>query len=90
MKFEVFIQDAFYKTFEIDSTNVFDIVSLVTKDIENGLVANFDKKSDANIKIKPISKLTNNLEKNNDHYISGPQIKRDDGFLKKLDKEEND
>ena len=50
-KYDVYIQDKFYKTFEMEFVN--DILTTVNKDIMNNLVDNYDTAKDANIKIQP-------------------------------------
>ena len=50
-KYDVFVQDKFYKTFEMEFVN--DILTQVNLDISNHLVSGYDPNSPANIKVQP-------------------------------------
>jgi len=52
-KYDVYVQDKFYKTFELDYVN--EILTLVNEDISNNLVADYDNSLPPNITIKPSS-----------------------------------
>jgi hypothetical protein len=54
MEYDVYIQDNFYKT--ISATFVSNILRIVTFDIHNNLVPNFDDSKPASIKIIPVTK----------------------------------
>ena len=50
-KYDVFVQDRFYKTFEMEFIN--DILTQVNQDISNNLVSGYDTNIPANIKVQP-------------------------------------
>jgi hypothetical protein len=50
-KYDVFVQDKFYKTVEMEFIN--DILSQINEDISNNLVSDYDHNSPPNIKIQP-------------------------------------
>jgi len=50
-KYDVFVQDKFYKTFEMEFIN--DILTQVNQDISNNLVSDYDPNVPPNIKIQP-------------------------------------
>jgi hypothetical protein len=50
-KYDVFVQDKYYKTFEMEFVN--DILSQVNLDISNNLVSGYDPNVPANIKVQP-------------------------------------
>ena len=50
-KYDVYIQDKFYKTFEMEFVN--DILTQVNQDISNNLVSDYDPSLPANIKVQP-------------------------------------
>jgi len=52
-QYDIYIQDQFYKT--ISAQYVSDILRIVTLDISNNLVTNFDHSKPASIKIVPVS-----------------------------------
>jgi hypothetical protein len=54
MEYDVYIQDNFYK--RISANFVSDILRIVTLDIHNNLVPNFDNSRPASIKIIPVTK----------------------------------
>jgi hypothetical protein len=50
-KYNVFVQDKFYKSFEMEFIN--DILTQVNVDISNHLVSDYDPNVPPNIKIQP-------------------------------------
>jgi hypothetical protein len=50
-KYDVFVQDKFYKSFEMEFIN--DILTQVNKDISNNLVSGYDPNIPDNIKVQP-------------------------------------
>jgi len=54
MEYEVYIQDHYYRT--ISANFVSDILRIVTADIHNNIVPNFDNSKPASIKIIPVTK----------------------------------
>jgi hypothetical protein len=50
-KYDVFVQDKFYKTFEMEFIN--DILTQVNVDISNNLVSGYDPNLPDNIKVQP-------------------------------------
>jgi hypothetical protein len=50
-KYDVYIQDKFYKTFEMEYVN--DILTQVNVDISNNLVSDYNPNLPPNIKIQP-------------------------------------
>jgi hypothetical protein len=103
MKFDVFVQEVFYKTIEISSNDVSKVISMVGLDIEKGLVPNFDNTKNQNIKIMPngstVDPPANDPPANdppandpNDpsNYIPGSRITSNDGTVQKLDKRKSE
>ena len=72
MKFDVFVQDSFYKTVEINTKNVADVLSVVGKDISDGLLSN------GTVKIVPV------IENKSQTHSNGAVVYKDDGTVQKL------
>jgi hypothetical protein len=56
MKYNIFIQDQFYKL--IETPNLIQAIKDVKSDIENGLVSFYDNSKDDNIRIDPVESET--------------------------------
>ena len=54
MEYDVYIQDNYYK--RISENFVSDILRIVTADIHNNIVPNFESSKPASIKIIPVTK----------------------------------
>ena len=69
-QFDVFVQDSFYKT--ISAKNTGEVLSIVARDVKQGLVANFDSSKNQNIKIvlKQPEDAFGNMDSNGDGSIS--------------------
>lgn len=80
MKFDVFVQEVFYKTIEISSNDVSKVISMVGLDIEKGLVSNFDNTKNQNIRIVPAS-----VPPAND-YVPDSRITGEDGSVQQLER----
>jgi len=50
-RYNVFVQDKLYKTFELEFVN--DILTQVNEDIKNKLISDYDPSLPPNIKIQP-------------------------------------
>ena len=98
MKFDVFVQEVFYKTIEISSNDVSKVISMVGLDIEKGLVSSFDNTKNQNIRIVSVNDPPANDPPANDppandpgEYITGSRIiSNDDGTVRKLDKRKSE
>lgn len=80
MKYDVFVQDNFYKT--IENNNIAKIIEIIGNDIKNGAVSGFNNSKNQNITIVKSKEQPNEQPET---YVPGAKIIGEDGSVQKLE-----